>query len=204
MLSALQLLQNVFQRQLRQQRGEYADSHADLSFMYGAKPKTEYHAVLSENAGNLPCVSRISLGLGYWRLEVSLRQLGLFADGFAPVGARFVFLPERHQGVAQIQQRLGELRVFVQRLLVELDRVLRLSALLADQAGVVEQLGARVRPDRSDGGADRRLRRNSAVPGPARPGRARRRRNRGASSALPGNRAGQPRALPERARRCRR
>ena len=42
----------------------------------------------------------------------------------------------------EIEQGLGELRVFVQRLLIEGNRVLRLAALLADQSGVVEEFGS--------------------------------------------------------------
>ena len=46
-------------------------------------------------------------------LEISLGQFGLFADRAAPARACLVFLADGHQGMAEIQQGFGELRVFV-------------------------------------------------------------------------------------------
>jgi hypothetical protein len=41
-IQALEFLENVFERQLRQQGCEYADSH-DMSPYLAKKPSTEYH-----------------------------------------------------------------------------------------------------------------------------------------------------------------
>jgi hypothetical protein len=71
-----------------------------------------------------------------------LGELGFFADRAAPVAAGFLFLAEGHQGVAEVEQGFGELRIFIEGLLIEADGVLRLALLLADEAGVVEELGA--------------------------------------------------------------
>jgi hypothetical protein len=46
----------------------------------------------------------------------------------------------------EIQERFGELRVFDERLLIELNGVRRQAALLADQSRVVIQLGALFSP----------------------------------------------------------
>src|SRR5256885_8534288 len=80
--------------------------------------------------------------LRHRRLKVSLRQLGLFANRAPPVTARLFLLPHRHECVPEIEQCLGELRVFAQCLLVESHRILRLPLLLADQARIVEQFRA--------------------------------------------------------------
>src|ERR1039458_4064622 len=85
------------------------------------------------------CVS--AGNLRHRRLEVGLCQFGLLADGPAPETAGVVFLAQRHHGVPEIEKGFGELRVLVQRLLIERNRVLGLAALLADQSGVVEQFG---------------------------------------------------------------
>ena len=57
------------------------------------------------------------------------------------MAAGFLFLAHAHQRVAQIEQRFGEPRVFLERLLIKLRGILGLPALLADEAGVVEELG---------------------------------------------------------------
>jgi hypothetical protein len=57
----------------------------------------------------------------------------------------------------EIQERFGELRVFDERLLIELNGVRRQAALLADQAGVVIQLGSRRRESNKAVDANLRL-----------------------------------------------
>src|SRR5579864_1743557 len=75
-------------------------------------------------------------------LEVRLGQLGLHFYSLAPAGARFFFLAQCFAHVTQVQQRFRKLRLLLQGLLVILRGVLHFGALLGDQAGVVEQLGA--------------------------------------------------------------
>src|ERR1017187_1663790 len=47
--------------------------------------------------------TRVSAPLRHWRLEIHLRQFGLLANRLAPVGAGLFLLPQRHQGVTQVQ-----------------------------------------------------------------------------------------------------
>ena len=56
-------------------------------------------------------------------LEISGGELGFLFQSLAPVVARFVDISLRLQRMAQVQQRLGEVRPLGERFLVEADRV---------------------------------------------------------------------------------
>jgi hypothetical protein len=81
---------------------------------------------------------------GSGRLKVALRQFGLRNDRLSPARARLKLVAQRHQRMPQIQQRFAELRIGLERRLIEHRGVSRLTAPLADQTGIVEQLRATV------------------------------------------------------------
>src|ERR1700722_11470197 len=72
--------------------------------------------------------------------EIACRQFRIRFERLTPTGSSLFFLPQRLEGVSQIQEGFGDVGLLMQGLPVMFRRVFQTARLLQNQTGIVEQL----------------------------------------------------------------